>query len=141
MRVTCPHKLLAGFNPQRSDMSVQYERITPATVSTLAREHRVRTRDGVHLATDVYLPDGDTTPGDTVLIRLPYDKAGSYTFIPQIAEYFMEHGYRVVAQDVRGKFRSEGEQLLFVHEAHDGYDTIEWITHQPWSNGKVAMWG
>lgn len=118
-----------------------YVRQTPAPVSSLAREARVRTRDGVHLATDVYLPSGAETPGDTVLIRLPYDKSGEYTFIPMIAEYFMEHGYRVVAQDVRGKFRSEGEQRLFVNEVNDGYDTLEWITHQPWSNGRVAMWG
>ena len=98
-------------------------------------------RDGVRLATDVYLPEGEQAPGDTVLIRLPYDKSGAYTFIPLIAEYFMARGYRVVAQDVRGKFRSEGEPLLFVNEAHDGYDTIEWVTRQRWSNGRVAMWG
>ncbi|THG33606.1 CocE/NonD family hydrolase [Naasia lichenicola] len=116
-------------------------------------------RDGIRLATDVYLPTTEVTgdgggasaegmsaaaadvPGDTILIRLPYDKSGQYTFIPLIAEYFMTRGYRVVAQDVRGKFRSEGETLLFVNEARDGYDTIEWITQQPWSNGRVAMWG
>lgn len=98
-------------------------------------------RDGVHLASDVYLPGGDDRPGDTILIRLPYDKSGAYTFIPLIAEYVMQAGYRVVVQDVRGKFRSEGETLLFVNEAYDGYDTIEWITQQRWSNGRVAMWG
>ncbi|WP_449280910.1 CocE/NonD family hydrolase [Leucobacter sp.] len=145
--------------------------LAPAPVSPLATEARVRTRDGVHLATDVYLPsvrpsagdrgaaagagsaaaagtpgtaadtDADRTPGDTILIRLPYDKSGAYTFIPLIAEYFTARGYRVVAQDVRGKFRSEGDALLFVNEADDGYDTLEWITAQPWSNGRVAMWG
>lgn len=118
-----------------------YQTVGPAPVSELATEARVRTRDGVHLATDVYLPDGDTSPGDTILIRLPYDKSGEYTFIPVIAEYMMRSGYRVVAQDVRGKFRSEGQTLLFVNEANDGHDTIEWITQQEWSNGRVAMWG
>ena len=106
---------------------------------------RVRVRDGVRLAADVYLPGApaelDTTPGDTILIRLPYDKSGSYCYIPLIAEYFVQHGYRVVAQDVRGKFRSSGDALLFVNEANDGYDTIDWITRQSWSNGHVAMWG
>ena len=116
-------------------------RIGPAPISPLATEEFVRMRDGVRLATDVYLPAGDDSPGETVLIRLPYDKSGQYTFIPLIAEYFMARGYRVVAQDVRGKFRSEGETLLFVNEADDGYDTIEWITRQRWSNGRVAMWG
>lgn len=120
-------------------------RIPPAPESPLSFPVRVRMRDGVLLAGDVYLPgapdDADASPGDTILIRLPYDKSGAYCFIPLIAEYFMLHGYRVVAQDVRGKFRSEGDALLFVNEVDDGYDTIEWISQQPWSNGRVAMWG
>lgn len=120
-------------------------RLTPAPESPLSFPARVRMRDGILLAADVYLPGApenvDATAGDTVLIRLPYDKSGEYCFIPMIAEYFTQHGYRVVAQDVRGKFRSEGDALLFVNEVDDGYDTIEWITHQAWSNGRVAMWG
>ncbi|WP_248700372.1 CocE/NonD family hydrolase [Microbacterium azadirachtae] len=116
-------------------------RVGPVPTGHLATEQYVRMRDGVHLAADVYLPDGDDDPGDTILIRLPYDKNGKYTFLPLVAEYFMESGYRVVTQDVRGKFRSEGETLLFVNEADDGYDTIEWVTQQSWSNGRVAMWG
>ena len=115
--------------------------LTPADESDLAQPASVRTRDGVLLATDVYLPNGDGTPGDTILIRLPYDKSGEYTFIPLVAEYFMTRGYRVVAQDVRGKFRSGGEALLFVNEVRDGEDTLDWIVAQPWSNGRVAMWG
>ncbi|WP_139415352.1 CocE/NonD family hydrolase [Agromyces laixinhei] len=120
-------------------------RISPAPESLLSFPVRIRLRDGVSLAGDVYLPgapdSADATPGDTILIRLPYDKSGVYCFIPLIAEYFTRHGYRVVAQDVRGKFRSEGDALLFVNEVNDGYDTIEWITQQNWSNGRVAMWG
>ncbi|WP_394160130.1 CocE/NonD family hydrolase [Galactobacter valiniphilus] len=117
----------------------ELEHLTPAAISPLATQHMVRMRDGVRLATDVYLPDEDA--GDTILIRLPYDKNGEYTFISTIAEYFMRRDYRVVAQDVRGKFRSEGEALLAVNEVNDGYDTLEWITQQPWSNARVAMWG
>jgi predicted acyl esterase len=120
-------------------------RIPPMPESPLSFPARVRADDGVLLATDVYLPgapdDADATPGDTVLIRLPYDKSGSYCFIPLVAEYFMRHGYRVVAQDVRGKFRSEGDALLFVNEVADGRATIDWIIAQEWSNGRVAMWG
>jgi predicted acyl esterase len=90
-----------------------FETVGPAPVSELAIEARVRTRDGVHLATDVYLPGGDTTPGDTILIRLPYDKSGEYTFIPVVAEYFMRFGYRVVAQDVRGRKKHFTSVCLF----------------------------
>jgi len=98
-------------------------------------------RDGVKLATDVYLAGGASKPGPVVLTRLPYDKNGEYCFIDRIAAYFTQHGFHFVAQDVRGKFRSEGETLLFVNEAADGYDTIDWVAKQTWSNGRVAMWG
>ncbi|MFE1987867.1 CocE/NonD family hydrolase [Streptomyces mirabilis] len=124
-------------------MNVPFETVTPAPVDPSALPFRVRMRDGVRLATDVYLPDGEPTdePGPTILVRLPYDKSGTYASMPLIARYLTGRGYRVVVQDVRGKFRSEGETLLFVNEVHDGYDTIEWITHQSWSDGIVGMWG
>ena len=59
----------------------------------------------------------------------------------QFAAYFTARGYRMVVQDVRGKFRSEGETLLFVNEAYDGHDTLDWIIAQPWSDGRVGMFG
>src|SRR5699024_12860914 len=62
-------------SPRRSGMK-DLVHLEPAPVSGLAAEMKVRMRDGVHLATDVYLPDGDDSPGDTILIRLPYDKSG-----------------------------------------------------------------
>ena len=97
-------------------------------------------RDGVSLATDVYLPDGGG-PWPAVLVRLPYDKNGRYCWMPFISRHFTERGYAFLPQDVRGKFRSGGETNAFVHEIEDGYDTIEWITQQPWADGAVGMWG
>jgi len=97
-------------------------------------------RDGVRLATDVYLPAGPG-PFPAVLVRLPYDKNGRYCWMPFLATHFVGRGYAFVPQDVRGKFRSEGDPLAFVGEVPDGYDTIDWITRQPWSNGDVGMWG
>jgi uncharacterized protein len=46
-----------------------------------------------------------------------------------------------VLQDTRGRFDSEGEFYPFRHEALDGFDTVEWAAAQPWSNGKVGMFG
>ena len=74
-------------------------------------------------------------------MRLPYDKNGRYCWMPFLAAHFIARGYAFVPQDVRGKFRSEGEPIAFVGEVPDGYDTIEWIARQPWSNGDVGMWG
>jgi predicted acyl esterase len=122
-------------------MSLELRRLGSGPLSPDATQFMVRMRDGVHLATDVYLPPHDTSPGPTVLVRLPYDKTGEYTFMPTVARYFRDHGYRVVVQDVRGKFRSEGETLVFVNEAYDGYDTIDWVVNQTWSDGVVGMWG
>jgi putative CocE/NonD family hydrolase len=96
-------------------------------------------RDAVRLATDIYLPA--RIPAATVLVRLPYDKSGRFSFMSRIASAFLDRGYAVVVQDVRGKARSEGERVAFVHEAPDGEDTLEWIVAQAWSTGVVGMFG
>jgi predicted acyl esterase len=119
---------------------IELETLEPAPVDPRANQEAVVTRDGVRLATDVYLPDAPG-PWPTILVRLPYDKNGRYTFMPQLAPHVSRRGYAFVAQDVRGRFRSGGETRPFVHEPEDGYDTIEWIIQQEWSNGDVGMFG
>ncbi|MDX6593773.1 MAG: uncharacterized protein QOJ13_2969 [Gaiellales bacterium] len=114
--------------------------LEPAEVDPRAEQHMVPMRDGISLATDVYLPEG-TGPWPSVLVRLPYDKNGRYCWMSFISRYFTERGYAFLPQDVRGKFRSEGETNAFVHEIEDGSDTIDWITRQEWANGAVGMWG
>jgi uncharacterized protein len=122
-------------------MPFEFEHVAPAPVSPLATEHMVRMRDGVRLATDLYLPDGLDGATEAVLVRLPYDKCGDYCFMPRIAPLFLEHNYAFVVQDVRGKFRSDGDDVPFVNEVLDGYDTLDWIVGQEWSNGRVGMFG
>jgi len=98
---------------------------TPA----LAEQLIVPARDGVRLATDVYLPRRPGR-GPAILVRLPYDKSGDHAWIPHLATRLIEDGYAVVAQDVRGKGRSEGRTLAFEHEAADGAATLDWIERQ-----------
>ena len=50
----------------------------------------------------------------------------------------VQNGYVVIVQDVRGRFKSEGDFFPFLHEAEDGYDTVEWAANSPFSMGK---WG
>jgi len=52
-----------------------------------------------------------------------------------------ERGYVAIAQDVRGRYESDGEWYPFKNESADGYDTIEWAAALPYSNGKVGMFG
>jgi predicted acyl esterase len=122
-------------------MAFAFEHVTAAPVSPLATEYMARMRDGARLATDVYLPEGLDGATEAVLVRLPYDKCGDYCFMPRLAPLFTAQGYAFVVQDVRGKFRSEGDDIPFVNEVLDGYDTLEWIAGQGWSNGRVGMFG
>ena len=121
-------------------MAVTLETLRPAPIDPSAEQVMVPMRDGVRLATDVYLPAAHGRC-PAVLVRLPYDKCGRYTFMPACAPYFTERGYAFVVQDVRGKFRSEGETMPFAHEIEDGYDTLDWIVSQSWSDGVVGMFG
>lgn len=116
------------------------ERVPLGTVDARADEVMVPMRDGVRLATDVYLPHGGRRH-PAVLVRLPYDKTGSFSFMPSVAARFVDRGFAVVVQDVRGKARSEGEREPWVHEVSDGWATLEWLVSERWSNGAVGMFG
>jgi len=98
-------------------------------------------RDGVRLATDVYRParDGQPVEGQfpVILTRTPYNKDGNRS----VAEYFVRHGYVFVAQDTRGRYQSEGVWHWLTDDGPDGVDTAAWIAAQPWSNGKIGMFG
>ncbi len=111
-------------------------RLAEPPAVTIERDVEVKMRDGVVLRADVYRP---RAPGQypVLLERTPYDKRGEVDFGPRAAE----HGFVVIVQDVRGRFRSDGEWYTFKYESQDGYDTVEWAAALPYSNGKVAMWG
>ncbi len=101
---------------------------------------RAPMRDGVELSADIWFP-AEQGPHPTIVVRNPYMKTMSLLNPPKLAGYFAERGYAVVMQDVRGRGDSEGEFGFFFADAEDGYDTIEWVAAQPWSNGDVCMMG
>ena len=100
-------------------------------------------RDGVKLVTDIYFPaiGGRRAEGQfpVILERTPYNKLGAAKVTD--GKYYARRGYVCVAQDVRGRFESEGEWYAFAKEAPDGYDTVEWLGTQPWSDGRVGTKG
>ena len=98
----------------------------------------VTMRDGTHLAVSIYLPSGDG-PWPVVLTRTPYGKDVGDPAKNEAR--YPANGYVRVLQDSRGKGKSEGVYRPFADDVEDGYDTIEWIAKQPWSNGKVGMSG
>ena len=115
----------------------------------IAKDVMVPLRDGVRLACDVYRParDGEYASGGfpTILGRTSYDKTSQQMWVEPVANFFTTRGYAVVLQDLRGRHRSEGTGQYFhtanPREGEDGYDTVEWIAAQPWSNGRVGMVG
>ena len=95
-------------------------------------------RDGVKLASNVYLPAGKG-PWPVILTRTPYLKDGR--MFGAGAKRYTDAGYAYVLQDVRGKGHSQGFYEAFVPDIEDGYDTIESLAVQPWSNGRIGITG
>jgi putative CocE/NonD family hydrolase len=105
------------------------------------RDVMVPMRDGVPLATDVYLPtvNGVVVTGKlpAILERTPYNKDGG----ARTAELFVPHGYVLVVQDVRGRYKSGGRWRPIADDPGDGADTTRWIGAQAWSNGSIGTIG
>lgn len=95
-------------------------------------------RDGVRLATDVYLPGDGNGKYPAILNRGPYNKntGGQTAAAPYVAA-----GYAYVVQDVRGRYKSEGKWRPIRDDVQDGPDTTKWIGEQAWSDGKVGTIG
>jgi putative CocE/NonD family hydrolase len=102
----------------------------------------VKMRDGVQLATDIYLPannnSNNTNKYPVIFHRTPYNKIRNAA---ADAEFFCKHGYVVIFQDCRGRYKSEGVFTKYINEPNDGYDAIAWIAGQSWCNGKIGMRG
>ena len=112
------------ISPVVHDFTTKYNVLTPM-------------RDGVVLATDLIIPDGDG-PFPVILSRTPYDKNTSRN--PR-TENCARRGYVVALQDCRGRFNSDGVFDPYRQEHDDGFDTVEWLAAQPWCDGNVGMIG
>jgi len=125
------------------DMSKTYEGSHQQYEVVCESNVMIPMRDGVRLATDIYFPaaEGGRVSGrfPVILERTPYDKASARNV--RTGAYFARRGYACAIQDVRGRFESEGEWYPFAKEAPDGYDTVEWLAAQPWSDGGVGTMG
>ncbi len=105
-------------------------------------------RDGIRLATDIYFPagmDGKRSDGNwpTIMVRTSYNKTASeWDGVPS---QYVEYGYVFILQDLRSRYKSEGDGRYYhtcnLWDGDDGYDAIEWVAAQPWSNGHVGLMG
>jgi len=98
---------------------------------------KVKMRDGVNLAASIYKPTVMPQPLPVLFWFTPYNADGER----RRGHWFAQRGYILAAVDVRGCGHSEGTFKPFENEGRDGFDMVEWLARQPWSNGKVAMCG
>ena len=113
--------------------------------------HMVTMRDGVRLATDVYLPPG-AGPFPVVMERTPYGRneasrseLSAADPIPMrraaVAQRLAERGYATVYQDCRGRYGSEGRFVKYLADGADGFDACAWLLAQPWCDGRICTMG
>ena len=115
------------------------------SVAVVERKVMMPMRDGVRLATDIYRPKG-TGRVPVVFSKTPYnfnywDVRNRVPADMSAALATVKRGYAYVVQNERGHFFSEGQYDILGAPVTDGYDAIEWLTKQPWSNGKVGTTG
>lgn len=119
---------------QRADTDVP-------SVSPFVKTLFIPMRDGVALPADLYLPHPDATGLPCILARTPYGRSLHKKEYAQLAL----DGYAVVVQDLRSSLDSEGKTFPYFTDAwgglQDGYDTIEWLAKESFTNGKIATTG
>jgi uncharacterized protein len=102
-------------------------------------------RDGVRLCTDIFRPKTDK-PVPIIFSKTPYNfnawgNGEMNTRTYQSALEAVTRGYAYVVQNERGRYFSEGDWDILGTPTTDGYDAFEWMSKQPWSNGKIGAIG
>ena len=101
-------------------------------------DQKITMRDGVHLSATILFPSPLREPLPVLFAFTPYSKDRAFPF----AQYYAKNDFIVVVADIRGRGDSEGSSLFFdTINGKDGSDICNWISKQPWCNGKVGMFG
>ena len=152
--------LSLAASAQENDIPKNYTAPT-ANHDYSKRDVMIPMRDGVKLHTVIVVPKGASS-APILLTRTPYNASQRTTrnvsthmlaILPEGDEVFVRAGYIRVFQDVRGKYKSEGDYVMTrpvrgplnstaTDHVTDAYDTIDWLVKNiPESNGRVGMIG
>ncbi|HEY0319506.1 MAG TPA: CocE/NonD family hydrolase [Pyrinomonadaceae bacterium] len=117
-------------------------------------EKMITMRDGARLYTNIYAPKNQSTPLPIIFLRTPYGIDGyGQALVGRAKDVLGDDQYIVVFQDIRGRFKSEGQFVMTraprdkndskaIDEGTDTYDTIDWLVKNvPRNNGRVGMFG
>jgi putative CocE/NonD family hydrolase len=132
--------LTAVEKQRRLDLENELQKI-----AVVERKVMMPMPDGVRLATDIYRPKNATGKVPTIFVRTPYNFNfwDVHNAVPADMSAQLEavkRGYAYVVQNERGHFFSEGNYDI-LGSRQDGYNTIDWLTKQSWSNGKLGTTG
>jgi len=138
-----PVSLLSRFKGRQAEQAVK---LASRIIGIRYGDHGVKVtnnvmvemKDGLKLATDVYMPEPSGGKRPTIICRLPYEKK-EWAAVGYI---IASNGYVFVIQDTRSSGESEGDNFIPVVSDHsDGHDLIAWIKRQEWYNGRIGAWG
>ena len=162
MPITGRHAQLVALTRLRSGWLEEEKKMTVPLIDGIRSfQAMVPMRDGVRLNTFVYLPESGGPSYPVIVQRTPYgitappgqavtDPARGWLTDPAKPmagailrgwREIVRHGYAAVYQDCRGRYGSQGEDHAYGDDASDGFDTLEWIDDQPWSNHRVGVSG
>lgn len=132
---------LAQLRAQRDSLEAELQR-----VAIVDRKVMVTMRDGLKMQADIYRPKHGGEKVPAIFVRTPYNfnwwdvRLGAPSDMSQQLEA-VKRGYAYVLMNERGHFFSEGNYDILGAPVTDGYDAIQWISTQPWANGKVGLIG
>jgi putative CocE/NonD family hydrolase len=123
---------------QKWDKTI-YDRPEQYSSYTTKKDVKITMRDGIVLRANIYIPDG-RGPFPVILTQTPYNKNIPVSYHQN--QYFIKRGYVHVVVDVRGTGSSQGTWDSFGSaEQEDGKQLVEWAASQPWSDGKIGLYG
>jgi putative CocE/NonD family hydrolase len=142
---TTLHAQQAPLTQQEKDQRLQTEKQLES-LAIIERKVMVPMRDGVRLATDIYRPKNATDKVPIIFVRTPYnfnywDVRNGVPSNMETVLAAIKRGYAYVLQNERGHFFSEGNYDILGPPRTDGYDMIDWLSKQPWTNGKIGTTG
>ena len=116
------------------------------SIAVIDRKVMMPMRDGIRLATDIYRPKNAAGKVPIIFVKTPYnfnfwDVRNGVPADMTAPLMAVKRGYAYVVQNERGHFFSEGNYDILGAPRTDGYDAMEWMSKQPWSNGKVGATG
>ncbi len=135
-----------------SPLVAQSAGAAPAAAEYVTTSEYLTTRDGTRLAVDVHLP-ATRAPGQRLPVLIESTRYWRAAEDPAtgarrgtlgaLDRLFLRNGYAVLKLDARGSGASFGTRAVEYgeQEVRDGWDVVEWITKQPWSNGSVGAYG